>query len=495
MGGCREDFTFESDTGNLLFSLDTVFLDTTFTNVNTTTKILKVYNPQSKDISIPSIWLDKEDQSNFRINVNGASGLSFTNVPLRAKDSLFVFIESSYRTDSDNTAEDFLIIDELRFGTTINFQKVNLVSLVQNANFYYPPRDNLGKPQQIEIGTLEDGTTLTAQGFNLDDSQLNWNNELPHVVYGYAVVTAGRVLRINAGSKVHFHANSGIIVKAGGQIEVMGMPEDPETPRDDEVIFEGDRISAAYKTLPGQWGLIWIQRGSINNSITHATIKNGTIGLLVEGLLEGQETISLKQVSIYNHQNRSLLAIESNLLAVNSVFGNALGPSVELVNHGIYNFYQCTIANFWNLSPRRGAALQFTYLNGIGANNPINQTKVQNSIIEGNKSVELAFESDTPTLFNFTFNNNGLKVNSNNLAADQLLYFDFNDPNRFINNHLNLNSEFINSNQNDFRLFFDSPFTGKLDPSLNPYTTIDRLGNQRTLNLSLGAFENTLTRE
>lgn len=47
---CRNDFDFESRTGGLEFSKDTVYLDTVFTNIGSSTYTLKVYNRSDKNI-------------------------------------------------------------------------------------------------------------------------------------------------------------------------------------------------------------------------------------------------------------------------------------------------------------------------------------------------------------------------------------------------------------------------------------------------------------
>ena len=54
---CRTEFDFEPNTGNLSFSRDTVYLDTVFTNIGSSTYTLKVYNNSNKNIAIPSIKL------------------------------------------------------------------------------------------------------------------------------------------------------------------------------------------------------------------------------------------------------------------------------------------------------------------------------------------------------------------------------------------------------------------------------------------------------
>ena len=90
---CRNDFDFESATGSLRFSKDTVYLDTVFTNIGSSTYTLKVYNKSNKNISIPRVALGKGNASKYRLMVDGVPGKTFENVELLAKDSMFIFIE------------------------------------------------------------------------------------------------------------------------------------------------------------------------------------------------------------------------------------------------------------------------------------------------------------------------------------------------------------------------------------------------------------------
>ena len=68
---CRQDFEFKPTTGTLSFSKDTVYLDTVFSNIGSSTYTLKVYNNSDDDILIPSLKLSKVQTSNYRMNVDG----------------------------------------------------------------------------------------------------------------------------------------------------------------------------------------------------------------------------------------------------------------------------------------------------------------------------------------------------------------------------------------------------------------------------------------
>ena len=93
LSSCRSEFTFEPSIGNLAFSKDTVYLDTVFTNIGSSTYTLKVYNKTNNNIAIPKVRLAKGQASNYRLLVDGISGKEFENIELLAKDSLYIFIE------------------------------------------------------------------------------------------------------------------------------------------------------------------------------------------------------------------------------------------------------------------------------------------------------------------------------------------------------------------------------------------------------------------
>ena len=81
---CRKDFDFTPTEGALRFSKDTVYLDTVFTNIGSSTYTLKVYNTSNNDISIPKIKLQEGQNSNYRLNVDGMTGdTSLTGKNLR----------------------------------------------------------------------------------------------------------------------------------------------------------------------------------------------------------------------------------------------------------------------------------------------------------------------------------------------------------------------------------------------------------------------------
>ena len=70
---CRKDFDTTPSNGNLAFSKTTVYLDTVFSNISSSTYMLKVYNQSNKDINIPSIKLAKPE-SKYRLMEDAMTG-------------------------------------------------------------------------------------------------------------------------------------------------------------------------------------------------------------------------------------------------------------------------------------------------------------------------------------------------------------------------------------------------------------------------------------
>src|SRR5690606_1934355 len=223
VSSCRNDFEYLPSKGNLEFSKDTVYLDTVFSNIGSSTYTLKVYNRSNENITIPTVRLGQGDNSNYRLNVNGRAGKTFNNVEILAKDSIFVFIETTVDINSFPGNLQFLYTDAIEFDAGSNLQKVELVTLVQDAVFLYPQRFEDGTIETLLLGVDEDDNEIRIEGFFLDDDHLTFTNEKPYVIYGYAAVPSNKTLTVEAGARVHFHENSGILVANQATLKANGV--------------------------------------------------------------------------------------------------------------------------------------------------------------------------------------------------------------------------------------------------------------------------------
>lgn len=493
---CRKDLDFGPSTGNLEFSKDTVYLDTVFTNIGSSTYNLKVYNRSSNDINIPSIRLALGENSEYRLNVDGMPGKVFQNVEILAKDSMFVFIETTIDINNlPNLNGEFLYTDKIEFDSGGNFQAVELVTLVKDAVFIYPDKDNT--TGVIETLTLDIGGEVVEteiQGRYLLPSELTFTNQKPYVIYGYAAVPNNETLTVNAGARIHFHANSGILVAEGASLLVDGaLSSDPEL-LENEVVFEGDRLEPGFSDIPGQWGTIWLLDGSVNNNINYATIKNGAVGILCEGNPnEINNKLTITNSQIYNSSNFGILGRRTSILAENLVINNSGQTSFAATYGGRYNVTHSTIANYWNNSFRQFPALLVNnFYDTVDTRyvTDLTEANFNNCIIYGNDNPEFILDeiSDPGVVFNFKFTNCLMRFqdNNNNFTGPN---YDFNNPALYEENVFNKTPDFKNTDNNQMIIGNDSKANGIGNIIFAGQVTNDILGVSRMVSPDAGAYQ------
>ena len=477
---CREDFTFEPSNGNLGFSRDTIYLDTVFTDIGSSTYTLKVYNRSNKNISIPSIRLGKGAGSKYQLMVDGMPGKEFLNVEMLAKDSMFIFVSVNADVASSNPA-DFLYTDQLLFGVGTNFQKVELVTLIQDAYFLYPQRFGDGTTETLPIGDDE------IYGFFLDDNdpingnELHWNNSKPYVVYGYAAVPPNETLTVDAGARIHFHAESGLIVANNASLQVNGTIEN-------QVIFEGDRLEPGFSETPGQWGTIWFTQGSTNNILSNLTVKNATVGMLVTGN-DGtaNPSLTLNNVQVYNCSNVGILARTGKITGQNVVINNCGETAFAGTFGGAYDFTHCTFANYWPRPNQTCVVLSDDPINNIPT--PLENANFKNCIIYGSSNLGISLKKEGST-FNYSFENCLIKfADFNNQFQNDSLYpaSGSNYVNCLIATNSTINRpEFKNPNQNQLQIGENSAARGTANSSYSTFNDI--LDNPRLGTTDMGAY-------
>ena len=479
---CRKDFSTIPNFGKLEFSKDTVFLDTVFTNIGSATYNLKVYNRGDKAITIPKIALENGTNSNYRLNVDGIPGKEFNNIDILAKDSIYVFVET---TIDANSVTNPLYTDRILFDTGVNQQDVDLVTLVQDANFIFPGRD----PINMKIDSLTlDGQPTTINGRFLTDAELNFTNTKPTVIYGYAAVAANKTLTIDAGARIHFHSNSGLIIDDKATLKVNGTLSE-------KVVFEGDRLENSFSRIPGQWGTIWMRAGSKENEIKHAQIKNGIIGILIDSIgSNSAPTLKLENTEIYNNSNFGILARETNIEAHNVVIGSAGQASLAATVGGTYNFTHSTFANFWNNGIRQLPAVLvnnfFVYQNENGQEitetRDLHAANFTNCIFDGNNNIEFVLDKVDGSLFNFNVRNSMISFNDTGNNFNGVLELDFDNNPNYQNIILNGFSNFRETNREDFIIGEDSDAINKATSTL---FNLDILGVDRSSTPDIGAYQ------
>jgi hypothetical protein len=478
LSACKKD-EFDTNSGTKLeFSQDTILFDTVFTSVGSSTELFTVYNTSNKSVNISSIRLATGNSSQFRLNVDGMPGREFSNIEIGPDDSIFVFVEVT--VDPNNQNSPLIVTDSILFETNGNLQDVDLVAWGQDAYFHSSP----GGP-----GTL----------FFLPCNDL-WLKNKPHVIYGYALVDSACSLTINEGTSVHLHPASGIIVLSSGTLKILGTETEP-------VLIQGDRLGEAYKDIPGQWDRIWLSTltrdrlingnptsgpGSVNSEIKHAIIKNGNLGLQVDSFFTaGQPCLRMENTIIKNMVGSGLSLNGADTRVFNSIFANCGGPAAMMLFGGIYKFYHCTFANFWNNSNRQDPSVFMNNYFGSDQGIFVRQLDAYfgNCIVYGNLENELgidSFPNAAPGLFKYHFDHAILKIENS---------FPTSNPAFYTSILRNANPLFRDYENNNYEL--DSLSSPAIDAGsalvipVDPVLNTDLNGNIRPQGASpdLGAFE------
>ncbi len=491
---CNDDFDQTiPNTGNLSFSKDTVYLDTIFTNISSSTRTLKVYNKSNNNITIPSIQLGRGEESFYRLNVDGLDGKTFTNIDILAKDSIYVFIEA---TIDFNQVTNPIYTDSIVFDSGEKIQDVDLVTLVQDAHFLYPSRDAQGIKEKIVLDTNSDGDEITVDGFYLDENTI-WRNDKPYVIYGYAGVPEGGNLIIEKGVQVHFHKNSGLLVDKNATLKVNGEIGE-------EVVFEGDRLEPFYSDIAGQWGVIWLRAGSKDHSINNAIIKNNTIGILMDSIGSIVEpTLKLYNTQIYNTSTFGILGRTANIEGENVVIGNNGMSSLACTIGGSYNFIHSTFANYWNNSIRQFPTLwvnnflEFTNSDGTEEilTRDLFAANFTNCIVDGNQNIEMILEEDMGAIFNYNFVNCMIKFDDVNGNYSDNPLFDFNDNIHYQEIILNGEADFKDVENNELIIGQDSDAIDQADRKASLQVPFDILNINRISNPDIGAYQHIVFEE
>ena len=493
---CRKDFDFRPvQNSELRFSRDTVYLETVFTNISSATYYLKVYNKSNDPISIPSIYLENGVTSNFRLNLDGRVGKSFDDVELLPKDSMFVFVETTADIQElTSTNTQFLYEDKIRFS---DVGTVTLMTLVQDAIFLYPEKYNQGIKETIPINIDESGNIASIEGFYLEDTELVFTNEKPYVVYGYMGIPSGKTATFEAGARIHFHKNSGIIVAKDATMIVDGTASSDSETLESEVIFQGDRLESLYEFVPGQWGAIWLTSGSTQHQFNHATIKNATVGILMDFNDETENpTLRLRNTQIHNSSAFNLWGKTAHITATNSVFGNAGQSSFAGTIGGKYNFKHCTFANYWNKGFRTNPAVLLNDYAPLGDGNnfikPLTEATFENCIIEGNQFVEFYIEQEGSDAVNFYLNHTAIQFESSNTSIINNSFFDW-ENNSYYNQIIrNVDPAFVSAENNDMRITQKSKLIGIGDTNVGADVPIDLAGTARVSAPDLGAYQHVV---
>jgi len=444
LSSCIEDGITNSPSDGPTFSVDTLKMGTVFTDEPTMTFSFKVFNNNSKGLNISSVTLSGENADIFRLNVDGFSGTDFKDLEIRAKDSIFVFVQATPPAHGQ--------LAPRRSTATVNF----LVNSV-----HYPVVITLDG-QDIERIS---GLTVT--------SDLHLTGKRPYRVSDSIVVAPGATLTLDPGTTLLMHDKSYIAVD--GTLISKGTPQEP-------VRITGDRMGevipgVSFDIMSRQWDGLYFSASSADNVLEFTEISNTSNGVNImgDGLLPSP-ALTLRNCRLRNSGARVLTAFDTNVDARGCELAEA-ADGLVLVNGGTYRFDLCTASNNYLYSAISGAAWQFPSAMKSPQPSPANvptDALITNSITYG-----LGSDVDPG------------KLTGHNIRFERCMFkAEGSDDENFISCLWDSDPLFYTIREDyvfDYRLQPDSPAIGVAFTSLSDVPLeVDFYGNRR--NADLGAY-------
>jgi len=226
-----------------------------------------------------------------------------------------------------------------------------------------------------------------------------------------------------------------------------------------------------------------MMKGSKNNSIDWAIIKNGSIGVQVDSIsVTGTPTLKINNTIIKNMQAAALYGLGAHIWSSNCLFANCGQIVAALSLGGNYKFEHCTFGNFWNESSRSTPLLLLNNYYYDVSNNlqvrPLDSCYFGNCILYGDQGEEIGLDSTTSGAnFKYKFQNCLIKT--------QRTF----DVDHYVSCYSNLPSGFVDSSPgvNNYNLTASSAAIDVGYPTLinkdlnfadrpNPSTSIPDLG-------------------
>jgi len=309
---CTADEIVTNPGSDLRFSTDTLTFDTLFSTVGSTTAWLKVRNMSNKTIRIASISLQSGGASGFKINLDGETKTSFTDVEIPAQDSLFLFVEVN--TSRQGSVTPIKVTDAVLFDTDGPRKQIVLEAWSWDAVFW--------KGRVISADT-----TLSAN--------------MPIVIYDSLVVAENATLTLQPGTKLYFHDNA--YIKVCGTLSAIGTKDAP-------IQLRGDRLDYILPNYPydyssGQWFYLQLAPTSFNNRLEYVDIHGAYYGIIADSSSLDQSKLKMYNSMIHNMVYTCLWSNTSNMDIGNCQLTNSGSYTVAQIG-GSSVYTHCTIANY-----------------------------------------------------------------------------------------------------------------------------------------------------
>lgn len=397
---CNKDQFITTPGAGLEFSLDTLTFDTVFTGLGNATRRFKVYNPHDQVIMVKRVYLGGGNTSDYKINIDGFTGSSSSNIEIPAKDSIYIFATVYIDPNNGDAIREDSIMFETDGGGT---QRVILHAYGWNANY---------------IGQVGYLTTYTHQN-------ITFTNNKPYILMGIIAIDTNSCLYIQGGTQIYMFG--GPTTRPGDramiyigyhsciQSNVNGNLNNP-------VEIKTHRLEEDYQGITFHHNGIYLSKHSQNNRIHGTIIRNAVDGVFVDSAsINGNPKLEMVNCKIYNVERSGVLGRGGNIQMLNTVIANSNQFNFIGIRGGNYTFRHCTFANFGDGLVNRGEVIlsyrdyEIQIINGVEtAVTDAGQAIFTNCIIYGNKNeeVEVLTANNPPVNFTYEFHNCLMKVDT-----------------------------------------------------------------------------------
>ncbi len=383
--------------GVLTFSRDTVAFDTVFTTFLTPSERLIVFNEQGRPLQIDRVWLEKGSASEFNMIVDGIQANDVTDLTILPEDSLHLFINLKSK-ETDAFAEDAIL-----FEVNGEIQRVPVEAFILDAYFLTARIEQEGNFLSIQGFFFRQDTTLTP--------------DKPIIMDGPIFIPEGVTVTILPGTQIFFtpyqfgirDSNSAPVfglfswLIVDGTLKAQGQPGN-------KIVFQGARLDSLYQENPAQWRGLWFRETSRDNVLEHCEVKNGLLGVQVDGI---SNTLAPKLLMQYSEvknmgahgiigvgQDKTGTALNRppSIWMENCIVNTCKQRTLAILGGGHYRFYNCTFANFslFRFSRRTPQLLLTNWWYGDdGESIDVFPTDIEltNSIVWGSEDDEIVLDS------------------------------------------------------------------------------------------------------
>ncbi|MBP5317856.1 MAG: hypothetical protein J6Y77_00400 [Paludibacteraceae bacterium] len=380
LASCAEDKLYSGPDRPLAFSTDTLRFDTVFTAKGTASRSFKIYNPYRNPMIIQRIT---HGNPVFRLNIDGRSCDSVSNLRIEAHDSLRVLVQA-YIDPTDDTRP---------------LREEDVVAFYCN-----------GQRQQVALQVFG-RNVMRVQGWRLVRDTV-FDASRPILVQDSLVVAEGVHLRLDPGVVMYFEKKASMVVY--GTLQCAGTREAPVLMRGDRSDYMNTVPPLNYDQASAQWQGIWFKPGSVGNLLDGLVMRNSTWGVRVEADNTDQLALCLRNSKLSNASGNLMTVSGARVQFENSLFYNAGGYVLNLSGGDCQACY-CTFANYYGFSwgGRNCAIVRHANFDWDAAGNPVGKPlnlQVANSIVYGSWKMELSKDSLGTAPLNYQYTNCLLKV-------------------------------------------------------------------------------------